>query len=586
MFSTITPSVAEFTFLGVRSVVVIAVAFIAAALASPAGRTARAGNPVLDENKQQGTTQWDRIYLSGVYIEGYASSQSVTPGDQLAFHVSTKPAARYRIEFYRLGWYASDGARLVACLPGCTAEEQGAAQPVPAPDPTTGEVRADWPVTDTIVVPPDWTTGYYLAEIVVTSGRFTGQGKRIPFIVRPVPSSTPSQVLVVAPVNTWEAYNDWGGNSLYVGTTGHPAFKVSFDRPGVSDLSGLQWEYPLVRFLEREGYDVSYTTDVDVDRDPAELLRHRLVVVPGHSEYWSHGMRAAFDRAKAAGTNLFFAGANDGYWQIRYGDDSRTIVGYKELASRDPSPDPQLKTTRFRDLTTPDPECELTGVAYQPGSWGIPSQDYPVNPFALSDPWFGGTNFTATTTLHGLMGGEWDGATPGCVKVPETILFAFDGSSVGKPPADAVRYVASSGAEVFATGSHQFSWGLDSDPYTPPGLADPGLQQFMRNALADLTRPAAPFHIRVARSATAFRLSVTRNADPRVKDVVVYEHAGRALFDPDGSGAGAALVCKTRQTTCTVSAPGGGSYRFAAVAVDAWGRSRPTFSGVVAPEKP
>src|SRR5262249_30910163 len=148
--------------------------------------------------------------------------------------------------------------------------------------------------------------------------------------------------------NTWQAYNDWGGYSLYKGPTGSSCkgvcTRVSFDRPYDPHTPNL-WEYelPLVHFLEETGEEVSYTTDVDTDRDPAERLGHRLVIVAGHSEYWTTTMRDGFDAARAAGTNLAFTGANDGYWQMRYADDRRTIVEYR-LRNLDPEPDPALKT--------------------------------------------------------------------------------------------------------------------------------------------------------------------------------------------------------------------------------------------------
>src|SRR5205823_5779801 len=106
--------------------------------------------------------------------------------------------------------------------------------------------------------------------------------------------------------------------------------------------------------------DVSYTTDVDVDRDPSELARHRLVLTAGHSEYWTKAMRDGFEWARDQGTNLAFMGANTGYWQIRYADDRRTIVEYRN-ATADPEPDVLTKTVRFRDLVPPRPECELLG---------------------------------------------------------------------------------------------------------------------------------------------------------------------------------------------------------------------------------
>ncbi len=563
-----------------------AVVLLVFAASMPAGATGSAQPPlpnaIVAENALVGTTAWNRRYASGASIEGYTSQESVASGDLLELHVSTNPAAAYRVEIYRLGWYGGDGGRLIACLPACETTEQGVPQPVPQPDPATGEARAEWPVTDSVTVPATWTTGYYLAELVIASGRLAGMATRLPFIVRSS-SGAASQILVVAPVNTWEAYNAWDGNSLYVGTTGHHAFKVSFDRPGVTDRSGLLWEYPLLRFLERGGYDLAYTTDVDVDNNPSELLQHRLVIVAGHSEYWSGRIRNAFDAAKADGTNLMFAGANAGYWQIRYEDNRRTIVAYKEMSNLDPVADLALKTARFRDLTPPRPECRLTGVEYEYGAWGLPPQGYAVNPAALADPWFAGTNFTPSTVLPGLVAGEWDDAMPACLDTPETVLFSFDGSVLGKPSADAVRYVAPSGAIIFATGSHGFSLGLDSDPYTPPGLENPGLQRFMSNALAAMTLPAAPLSVNVSSVGARLQISVTRSADPRVQYVDVYRHPGSALLDPRQADSRSIRECRLSRGACFIPTPKRGVYRFAAVAVDLWGgESAPRFSRPVA----
>src|SRR5207247_8152396 len=48
-------------------------------------------------------------------VEGYASEVSVAPGATLHLHVSTKPAAQYIVEIYRIGWYEGDGGALVTC---------------------------------------------------------------------------------------------------------------------------------------------------------------------------------------------------------------------------------------------------------------------------------------------------------------------------------------------------------------------------------------------------------------------------------------------------------------------------------------
>ena len=182
----------------------------------------------------------------------------------------------------------------------------------------------------------------------------------IPLILRALPSRR-STILVQASVNTWQAFNSWGGKSLYPNSSTKkvPANHVSFDRPyDTTQPVPLVWEIGLLRFLEREGYDVSYTTDVDTDRNPRELRRHRLVISSGYDQYWSKRMRDAFEAARDGGTNLAFIGADIADWQIRYKNNRRTIVEYRE-ATKDPVTNPALKTVRFEKLVPPRPPCEL-----------------------------------------------------------------------------------------------------------------------------------------------------------------------------------------------------------------------------------
>jgi hypothetical protein len=499
-------------------------------------------------------------------------------------HVSTVPAARYRLIVYRVGWYGGAGGRLTTCIPSCTGDEQGAPQPTPAFDKSTGLLAAGWPVTDKVTVGSNWTSGYYLIDLVLTNGPDTGEGEWVPLIIREPPAQD-SMILVQAPVNTWQAYNDWGGRSLYYNHTGVGDNHISFDRPydtsslataagpetGTNENLPQVVEFQLVRFLERYGYDVSYTTDVDIDRNPSELLRHRLVIAAGHSEYWTKTIRDAFDQARDQGTNLAFLGANTGYWQIRYDDQRRTIVEYRK-ASADPEPDPALKTVRFRDLVPPRPECELLGVQF--GQIGI--RDYAVNPAALSDPWFAGTGFTPQSTLRGLVGYEWDSITPGCQTPQLTDLFHYEGHQYGN--ADAVAYMAPSGARVFATGTIRFSLGLD------PGSAtgDPRLRRFMRNALDDLTRPAPPTLIHASWTSRGTQIRVQRHLDRRVHVVAVYAHEGSGAFTH--STPGVRLVCTTKIGTCLDrNASGARDVRYAAIVRDRWRASVPTLSAPLAP---
>ena len=234
---------------------------IAAVGAAEAGSSvAGAGvNAVQAENGLAGSRSWQLRQAPGRAVEGYASAVSVAPGQQLGLHVSTVPSARYRVEVFRLGWYGGDGARLLACLPSCSGDEAGLPLPVPAVDPTTGYLDAGWPVTDTVTVGSGWVSGYYLAELVLTSGPDAGRAGWVPFIVREPPSRD-SMILVQAAVNTWQAYNGWGGMSLYKNAAGASCkgicTHVSFNRPYDPHNPNLwDFELPLVHFLEEHGYD-------------------------------------------------------------------------------------------------------------------------------------------------------------------------------------------------------------------------------------------------------------------------------------------------------------------------------------------
>jgi hypothetical protein len=452
----------------------------------------RGANPIKRENRLSGSKSWSLDQSAPLRrLEGFASEVSVVPGQRVHFHISTAPAARYRIVLYRLGWYHGDGARIFACIPGCHRDRQGKERLQPRPAPGTGLIRAHWPVTDTFRFPRGAVSGYFLAKLELTSGPDGGKVTYIPLILRALPSRR-SAILIEAAVNTWQAYNSWGGKSLYPfnSTGGVAATHVSFNRPyNTSGPAPLQWDIGLLRFLERNGYDVSYTTDVDTDRKPRELRRHRLVISSGHDEYWSKGMRDAFEAARSRGTNLAFLGADIADWQIRYEDDRRTIVEYRDAAA-DPIGNPALKTVRFRDLATPRPQCELLGISYE-GLRGStdPPRSFSVNPAALGDRWFRGSGFTATSTLPDSVGYEWDTIQPSCAVPPLTVLFRYRGVAPGGRPtsADVVRYVARSGAQVLSSGSLQFVWGLDNYYGHADAPPNPRLQRLMRNALADLT---------------------------------------------------------------------------------------------------
>jgi hypothetical protein len=525
---------------------------------------ATSANPVQRENSRPGTPGWEIPAGAGTVISGYASETSVAPGQSFHLHVAAPPGLRYRVLVYRLGWYRGVGGRLIMCVPGCRSSHAAIAQPPSTtPGSVTGLFRAPWRVTDRVEIPPDAVSGYYEAKLEVVGGAYAGAVGSVPLIVRQSPAAPASAVLVQVPVNTWEAYNPWGGKSLYQFGSSMHAFEVSFDRPfDQQEFYNMvtRLELPWVRFLERNGIDVSYQTDVDTDRAPGSLLHHRLVFAIGHDEYWTQRMRGAFNRALALSTNLMF-GSNSGEWRMRYAAGRRTIVEW-----RDPSIDPvhnrRLDNGFFR--TFGEPECKLMGVEHQ---WAAqrnltapPTSYTVVGPG--SDPWLAAAGLAPGDVIPGVVGYEWDSLIPGCFAgqvVP--LMTALNTGSDGVPrSADMVRATAPSGGRVFAMGTMELAWALDDLHGRSP---NPRVVAFVKAALRDLTRPAPPAALIIRHRATGLIVSARLRApDPRILRVIVRPvRGGRGCADSLRS------VCRLplpRRTT-----------RYAAVAIDQWGASQP-----------
>jgi len=446
----------------------------------PGPSTNHNANPIIMENLKPGDPNW-RVPTTGD-ITGYSETSSVNSGDTIRFAVSTTGTA-FNLAVYRLGWYGGDGGRLLFSVKSVTAKDQGnwmpnsfgvARCPTCQVDVLTGMIAADWTWSYSLQVPRSWISGVYVARLETTEG---GKGS-IPFIVRD--DSRQTGILAVLPVNTWQAYNGWGGKSIYSsGSFGaltisgeRRAVKVSFDRPYSLALPS-ELDTSLISFLERVGYDVSYATDVDVDRDPQLILNHRVYVAVAHDEYWTEGMRGNVETARDRGVSLAFIGGNDVFWQARYEPDiegipRRTLVAYK-YASIDPLTftAPQKVTVRWESPPVSYPQNALTGTG------GV--IDYPP----VAEPWIVAPNapiwMLAGTGLHpgdiiqGLVSMECDAALanrvspPGLLVVGSSRFRAKGGQDVR---CDSTWYPTGHNSEVFSAGDMGWSnllAGADAD---------------------------------------------------------------------------------------------------------------------------
>ncbi len=515
-------------------------------------------NAVACENSKPGNSPLD-WYVPGTGdtdIQGFGTAMSINAGESLSFKVKTA-ATKYHLNIFRLGYYQGLGARQMQgnILPTAT---------LPQTQPKCDEFSAsglidcgNWAVSASWTAPADAVSGLYIAVLtrddIAPTSSHSGVSQ-IPFVVRNDGGS--SDMVVQTSDPTWQAYNSYGGNSLYGCTVSCPpgnpmaykaAFKVSYNRPFFyTNINDPNWyqssEYPMIFFLEQNGYDVSYISGLDTATRPAQLLNHKVFMSSGHDEYWSGSQRSNVEAARDAGVNLAFFTGNEIFWRTRWEPSqsgpataNRTLVAYKDTHFNAPT-DPVEWTGTWRDprygtaTGGGNPENALTGQIFLVNS-GSTDITVPAA-YAKMRLWrnTAAANLTGSQVLTlgaGLdtLGYEWDvdaddGFRPaGLIKLSSTTynapeVFTDYGSTTA--PATATHnltlYRAPSGALVFGSGTVQWSWGLSvaGTVQWAWGLADGrpntdrNMQQATMNLLADMhTQPATPMAGLVAASATA-----------------------------------------------------------------------------------
>jgi N,N-dimethylformamidase beta subunit-like, C-terminal/Fibronectin type III domain len=461
--------------------------------------TPAALNPIQVENSQPGDPLWGDFAAppDPTGVSGYASAVSVNHGQSLDFYVTTT-AANVTINVYRMGWYGGAGARLMQAM----GTFPGVNQPQATPNPVTGMVSENWARTTTLNVPGSWTSGVYLARLMASNG----YGSMIFFVVRDDGGHEP--ILLNTNVNTYAAYDSYGGVSLYSNNTnrsiyaGPHATKVSFDHPFITGNGAgqfLWYEYPFVRWLERNGYNVAYTTDVDAAATPSPITDHRAFLVVGHAEYWTKALRNNVEAAIAAGVNVGFFGGNESYWQVRSepsaaGVPNRVVVGYKDFAGCNctPGPDPMwnvdnsVLTSLWRDPLVNRPEESMMGVMF---GGETSNSNYVVQ--NASNWVYAGTGLTDGSVVPGIVGYEYDhffndANTPANITVLSNSPLV-NTENHQNDTANSTIYTAPSGAKVFAAGTIQWSYGLENVPGSGNTFANPSIQRTTANILGAFT---------------------------------------------------------------------------------------------------
>ena len=429
---------------------------------------------VSDENARPGDRSWitGRAAPAGA-LEAFPGATSVNVGDALDVFVSS-PGPTVSVRVFRLGFYQGLGARLVADLGNVATRAQAPA----APD-ALGTVDCDWSRTFTLDTSA-YAPGQYLARLENPDGGF----RWCPFIVRDDSSS--AAYVYLSAVTTWQAYNAWGGYSLYrrsdptgVARLGNErAVRVSFNRPyaanfanGAGDLMGN--EFPLLFLAERLGLDLAYWTDLDLHERGGELARHRALLSLGHDEYYSPAMRDALTGAIAVGVNVAFFGANFCYRKVRFEPDrngaNRLMVNYRSTADPVTATDPAAATVNWADWPSDLPESTFSGSSYG----GIAG----AGPLRVVDAggWFWrGTGLAEGGLLPGALADEFNNYN--ATRPHPDAVQLFGHSRVTGGVSD-ITYVAEpGGAGVFASGTGHWVNALSDAPrlgrHVPQPVAD------------------------------------------------------------------------------------------------------------------
>ncbi len=289
---------------------------------------------------------------------GYVAPLSATTGDTLSFYISTLYTS-FDLRIYKFDSPSTLVSEYVAL--------EGDVKTVPDSSYWYG---CNWPASVRIVIPPSWTSGLYYAEFPTSQG-----AKDIVFFVKEIVPGSHSKLVVSLSVNTWQAYNNFGGKSLYESnsTEGQRSYKVSFERPYADNIGNGQyfrWANKFIAWLHKENIDVEFTNSIELDRYADLLNNYKVIIIAGHDEYWTREERRHVESFLRNGGNVIILGGNTCWWQVRYEDGWNKMVCYKK-AIFDPlnGVADSLVTVNWYSPPVNDPENKWTGVSFRTGGY-------------------------------------------------------------------------------------------------------------------------------------------------------------------------------------------------------------------------
>lgn len=423
---------------------------------------------------------------------GYANRHSVAAGETIAFHIAN---SRSPFDVTIVNMAAPN--TILRTITGLVSQARDC----------TGmwENGCNWPVTTLFTVPAEFTPGYYAARFR------TGIGDRhILFVVRPPVLGSYAPIAVIQPSNTDVAYNRYGGKSVYdaVSDDGHRAHVVSFNRPYFDDTGFARfriWEQRFVNWMTAEGRRFEVITDDDMEAE-IPLGAYKMLMIVGHSEYWSLKARRHLEAFVAGGGHLAVLGGNTMWWQVRVDLQARQMTVYKD-AALDPltGVDDDVVTTNFTEWPVLHPENSILGASFLNAGYvndldsrnRLPIEERTPYTVRRADHWiFEGTGLSNGAQMGASVGAiEVDGALFNTLPNGDVEVEGSDGTPLSYevlatlPASDGYgtigMYVHPQGGAVFNGAARDWSYGLID-------FNDPVIQRITRNVF-DRFETGAPF---------------------------------------------------------------------------------------------
>jgi hypothetical protein len=280
---------------------------------------------------------------TGANVTGYVDKTSYLPGEQLKMFLDIAvPQSNYSIGIYDIN------QNLVLSATVAIAHQI----------PTSirpWSVGFGYSMTASMMIPQDFPTGFYLIE------------KRIPLIVKP---SKPVDIVVVYPSNTENAYSDSGGRSLYSVEDRPSEVSILRPIPFPNPSPSLNFSEEGIKWLKAQfNLRLGYVCDYDLE-DYGTLRGAKVLILIGHSEYWTRNARKNFDRFVEEGHHALILSGNTMWWQVRYSLDGSKLICYKD-ASSDPIQDPLSKTINWNVPSLGYSIISSIGSDFAHGGYGL-----------------------------------------------------------------------------------------------------------------------------------------------------------------------------------------------------------------------